>query len=298
MRVCIIGDGQLGKVMREALSKRHYVNVYSRSAGFDFTHVHTAEGIAAAYDVVVNCAAMTDVDACETARQEAIEANVILPTTLAHACVNVCTRLIHISTDYVYGRTAEACPTALLDENAERNPMNFYGETKAVADKSIIRLIEDGCLQGLVLRPAWLYSAVGNNFLTKTIECLKTHAGVKMADDQHAIPTSAYAVAKVAEEWIDGMFMSGEYNICSTFDLSAPPPSRYDIACWIKECIGSNCTIARGKASDFPSKARRQLGSCLSTMKLERELCARRATCFKLKDWREDIADAIKKIGK
>lgn len=296
LRIGIVGDGQLGHVLKEELRLQHRVHVYSRSDGFDLSYPLTAVGVVNANDVIINCAAMTDVDACETARQEAVNANTVLPVVLADACSSTGTKLVHFSTDYVFGSTADSCPTALLDESCAHAPVNFYGETKALADKKLVELISEGELSGLVLRPAWLYSAVGSNFLTKMVKSLQSHVGVKIADDQHAVPTSAYTVARVIKEWLNGMVSDGEYNVCSTFDVSAPPPSRYDIACYIKEQIGSSCVISRGKAAEFPSKAKRQLGSCMSTKKLERELCTRKACSFKLRDWKEDIAEALSRL--
>jgi len=101
LRIGIVGDGQLGHVLKEELRLQHRVHVYSRSDGFDLSYPLTAVGVVNANDVIINCAAMTDVDACETARQEAVNANTVLPVVLADACSSTGTKLVHFSTDYV-----------------------------------------------------------------------------------------------------------------------------------------------------------------------------------------------------
>lgn len=106
-------------------------------------------------DTVINCAAFTNVDGCETARDAAFKVNAIGPRNLALACEKVNARLIHISTDYVFPGTANG--GVALDECAVPAPISAYGQTKLLGEQYVERF----CRRHFIVRTAWLYSNYG-----------------------------------------------------------------------------------------------------------------------------------------
>ena len=141
--------------------------------------------------VVLNPAAMTNVDACESRRAEAWSANAIGPRYLAEACVELGARLIHVSTDYVFPGD-EANPGPYL-EGATTRPINYYGETKLAGERAVAETCE-GRAPWLVARTALVYGSVPGgraNFITWLAGELRAGRGVRVVSDQVNTPTLA-----------------------------------------------------------------------------------------------------------
>lgn len=268
MKIGIVGAGQLGSWLAEKLAEKHEIIVFSRAAGFDLREPKTAEAAASLCDAIVNCAAMTDVDRCESDMVEAVEANSILPEVLAQACRKSGTKLAHISTDYVYGEQPDDLPIA---EEAECKPCNFYGATKLAGDRAVERALSGTETSWIILRPSWLYSPKGErSFIWKIWRALRENETIRVVDDQIGVPTSTETVRFALEMWLDGKLQPGVYNIRDKCGYKAP--TRLEIAQFIREVIGSTCEITPAKTSDFPSPAHRQLWSFLATTKLDSAL--------------------------
>ena len=139
-------------------------------------------------DVVVNCAAWTSVDEAETHLDEAMLVNGTGARLVAAACSAGGTRMIHISTDYVFGGDArrpyhEAAPTG---------PSTAYGRTKLAGEQAVLELLPE---TGFVLRTAWLYGANGPNFVRTMIRLEAERETVDVVDDQIGQPTWTMDVA-------------------------------------------------------------------------------------------------------
>jgi dTDP-4-dehydrorhamnose reductase len=167
-------------------------------------------GLAAANpDVVVNTAAMTNVDACEQYRDEALAANATGPRYLAEACVGIGARLIHVSTDYVFaGDEAQPGP---YQEDAAPRPTNYYGWTKLEGERAI-EAAGGGRTSYLIVRSALVYGHIPNgrtNFVTWLVGELKAGRRVKVVDDQMNTPTVAddlaLALLHVADSGSEGL---------------------------------------------------------------------------------------------
>jgi len=271
MKIGIVGSGQLGMELFYRLNSQRHVNayVYSRKNGFDAKRLEVAKEIVRSNDIVINCAAMTDVDECETHHQDAIEANVTLPQNLALLCQDNGVRFIHISTDFVYGNNNLDITDGALEETDPCNPINFYGETKLIADNYIERNNEEY----LILRPSWLFGISGkNNFIYKIIEKIKSKIEpLSVIDDQFGVPTSTSLVASIIEFWIDGKLENGLYNVRNAID-SDGCPSRYAIASYVRDALKSHCEIKRCSSDEFIMKAKRQKNSFLSIDHLQSEM--------------------------
>ena len=120
-------------------------------------------------DTVINCAAFTNVDGCETNRDAAYRVNALGPRNLALACEKINARLIHISTDYVFPGTANG--GVALDESALPAPISAYGQTKLLGET----YVQQFCRRHFIVRTAWLYSYYGKNFVKTMVNLAKTH---------------------------------------------------------------------------------------------------------------------------
>ena len=267
MKIGIIGAGQLGKDLYLRLrGQTNSTYLYSRQLGFDAKRLEVAKEIVNSNDVVINCAAMTNVDLCESEHQDAIAANVILPQNLALLCEEHNVPFVHISTDYVYGANKI---DSVLEEDMLCNPINFYGETKLIADNYIL---QNNKIH-LILRPSWLFGPGQNNFIYKILNKLQDASNNSMAvvNDQFGVPTSTSLIADVIEAWLDGQISNGLYNIRNEIDGDGCP-SRYRIADFMKEVLNSSCEIKPCSTDSFSSPAQRQKNSFLSIDKLRDEL--------------------------
>ena len=139
--------------------------------------------VGGAFDAVINCAAATDVDGCESDPQTARALNAEAAANLARACARVDATLMHVSTDYVL---AGADP-APQDEGAIPAPKTVYGMTKLEGERAVMRL----CPRHFIVRTAWLYGTRGKNFVRTMVSLGRTHDKVRVVSDQHGSPTFA-----------------------------------------------------------------------------------------------------------
>jgi dTDP-4-dehydrorhamnose reductase len=140
-------------------------------------------------DVIINCAAMTNVDGCEKNEDVAYKANAIGPRNLAIASSEVGAKLVHISTDYVFSGEASDHPRTEFDQVS---PISAYGRTK-LAGENFVREFAD---KYFILRTAWLYGD-GKNFVKTMLSLAENHDEVSVVDDQVGTPTSAVELSKM-----------------------------------------------------------------------------------------------------
>ena len=149
---------------------------------------------------IINCAAYTAVDACETNRDIAFKVNTIGPRNLAIAAQKAEAKLIHISTDYVFDGTKQGA----YYETDVTAPASIYGITKEAAEK----MVRDFCHRHFILRTAWLYGD-GKNFAKTMLRIAETNAKVRVVCDQIGTPTSALELTK----GIDSLLFSDNYGL-------------------------------------------------------------------------------------
>lgn len=212
-------------------------------------------------DVIVNAAAMTNVDACETDREQAWRSNVTGVENLLHAAKLSGARLVHISTDYVFdGKNG---PYA---ESDRPNPISYYGRTKLASEN----LIHTSGVPATVVRTMVLYGVgrkVKTNFALWLFTSLQVDKPVRVVDDQIGNPTIAedlaYGILKVIE-----LERHGIYHIAGP-DLV----SRYDFALALARVFGFNKKlITPVKTSSMKQPAQRPLKSGLVTLKAQTDL--------------------------
>lgn len=185
----------------------------ARRASFDHTSHDAAAEAVAGHDVVVNCAAWTDVDSAEHHQDEAMRANRLIPEVLARAVRATRGRLIQLSTDYVF---AGDCTTAYT-ENAAMKPQSSYGRSKAAGEEVVRATLPQN---HLVVRTAWLYGAHGPCFPRTIHRLARDHDHVPVVDDQVGQPTWTLDVADLIVRLVESSAPAGTYHATSTGSCS------------------------------------------------------------------------------
>lgn len=215
MRWLVIGSlGMLGQDMLKRLQDDPSVTSVSGLDRDDVDVTDTASVAAAVSDVdiVVNCAAFTAVDAAEEREADAFAVNAVGPANLARAARLAGARLVHISTDYVFGGDAEQ-PYA---EDGAIAPRSAYGRTKAAGEWAVMA----ECPDHLIVRTAWLYGAHGSCF-PKTIARVAAQRGsLTVVDDQVGQPTWTVDLADLIVRLVGAGAPSGTYHGTSSGQVS------------------------------------------------------------------------------
>ena len=228
-------------------------------------------------DTVVNCAAVTNVDGCETARDAAFRVNAIGPRNLALACEKVNARLVHISTDYVFPGTPNG--GVPLDECAQPAPISAYGQTKLLGEQ----YVRNFCRRHIIVRTAWLYSRYGKNFVKTMVNLGKTHEQITVVNDQLGNPTNAtdlaYHILKLSVSHDYGIYHCTGNGICSWADFAAAIMQEAGLACKVVPCTSAEYAAAHPQSADRPA------WSALENRML------RCTVGDEMRDWREALND-------
>jgi len=286
MKILITGaNGQLGETFKDtATCYKNYDFTYADRSILDVTDRDQVQEFLAlgGFDFIINAAAYTDVDGAETERELAWKINHGGPLNLAHAVRNTNTRLIHISTDYVFsGYGIADRPLRPYKENYPPCPINYYGETKRAGEAPVLR-----SKNGLVIRTSWLYSFCGKNFVRSIISLAQKRKELSIVSDQIGCPTSAWSLSSA----IIGMLPKLDKKINWKADVNeldngerifnyvdSGIASWYDFACAIcrfyrlDRCSRElDCKIIPISTEEYPTPAKRPRYSVLSTKKFQK----------------------------
>lgn len=276
------GDGQLARAIKHVAQGRN-VEIYAPThKECDICSPASIERAMQGMDVVVNTAAYTNVDGAESNNEEAYLINTIGATNVANIAAKHGVKLIHISTDYVFG--GDGHRQTPYSEGEATSPINVYGITKADGEVEVVRL------GGIVLRTSWLYSPWCKNFCLTILRNAKNRAELRVVDDQRGAPTSALSLARCIITLIeDGEYlgMEGIYHYCDKGEASW-----YDFAKEIVVQAGiDKCVISPCISDEWPTTARRPRYSRLST---ERIAAIKGVVMC---DWHEALNEVITIIG-
>lgn len=287
MNILVTGaNGQLGHEMqRVAKDSKHtyiFTDVAEGYERLDITNLDAVRSIVQERDVqiIVNCAAYTNVDKAETDFELANLLNNTAAENLATAMKEANGTLIHISTDYVFqGDRNTPCR-----EDWATNPLGVYGKTKLAGEKSIEAT---GC-KHIIIRTAWLYSQWGKNFV-KTMQMLtSTKDTLKVVFDQVGTPTFAGDLADVVSHIIEteqlgktGIYHFSNEGVCSWFDFAK-------VIC---ELSGNTCDIQPCYSDEFPSPVKRPHFSVLDKSKLKKTFGVR------VPYWTDSLKVCIKQLA-
>lgn len=244
-------NGQLGRAINKEYEGSQEYEIYNTDvADLDITDVDKV--IALVDEVkpyaIVNCAAHTAVDLCESQWDAAYKINAIGPRNLAIAAKRVGAKLVHVSTDYVFSGDEEA-PRTEFDAT---NPQSAYGKTK-LEGENFVKAFAD---KYFIVRTAWLYGD-GKNFVKTMLRLAETNDTVRVVSDQIGSPTSAKELAKAIAVLIPtdnyGVFHGTCEGLCSWADFAKK----------IFEMKGLSTKVDYIKTEEYPTPAKRPAYSVL-----------------------------------
>lgn len=280
MKIVITGGkGMLGRTLQKELAEHEIV--VADLPDWDITD---DEGLlrklmAAAPDVVIHCAAMTNVDACEADRDLAFKLNEEGSRNVALACSACGARLFAISTDYVFSGEPPREPWAWSETDIPR-PRTVYGLSKFSGEQMVQMLNPDAT----VLRIAWLYGAGGPSFV-HTMAKLGAEAGapLRVVNDQSGNPTSAKAVADVIRFLLTRPDVSGIVHATCEDQCTW-----YDLACEVKRLMGDRFprAVEPCTTEEFPRPAPRPHNSALKKSVLN-------VLGYRTPNWKKALADFV-----
>ncbi|NIP25013.1 MAG: dTDP-4-dehydrorhamnose reductase [Phycisphaerae bacterium] len=255
-RIAILGGtGMLGSDLVDSCKQHFFDVIVFDLPEFDIRNSQQLKQAVSAADIIVNCAAYTDVDGAETEAEMAYQVNAEAVGRLGAIVQDSDKWLLHISTDFVFDGRLDA-PYVETDLP---NPINEYGKSKLAGEQL---LVESGC-RHCIIRIEWTYGVHGDNFVKKIIQRAKTAETVKVIDDQIGSPTATTEVAdiicKILPKTPTGIFHFA----------NAGYVSRYEMAKFIIDKLSTNVNLLPCKTGDFVSAAERPLNSRFDCSKIK-----------------------------
>lgn len=279
MRILICGGkGQLGTDCRAVLCRTHEVRAVDLDE-MDISDPLQVERYVADFrpDVIVNCAAYTAVDACETYTDLAWKVNAEGPGNLAMAGQRRHARLIHISTDYVFdGKKAPPEPYVETDATG---PASCYGKTKLAGETAV----KDATDHYMILRTAWLYGIGGPNFLKTMLRLAlrDPERDIRVVNDQFGSPTWSYRLALQIEKLIE----TGGQGIYHA--TSEGYGTWYELAVAFLDRMGVPHCVIPCTTSEYPTPAQRPRNSILENRRLKK------SGINVMQDWQSDLGQFV-----
>ena len=204
------------------------------------------------FDAVINCAAFTNVNLCETERELAFKANAIGPRNLAIASEKIGAKLIHVSTDYVF--RGDGSRPYVEWEPCE--PQSAYGSSKYLGEE----YIKDFSTKYFIVRTAWLYGYYGNNFVKTMMKIAREKGACRVVCDQRGNPTNAADLAhpliKLLETEEYGIYHGTGEGECSWYEFTQE----------IVALAGIDATVSPCTTEEYPTPAKRPAYSSLDNM--------------------------------
>ena len=274
-------NGQLGKELQELASiYPAYRFVFASREDLKLHHFGLVEnffvGLHPQY--CINCAAYTAVDKAESEQDMAMLVNGEAVGNLAAVCKKFHTRLIHISTDYVFDGESEMP----YQPDDVTGPISIYGISKLKGEELCLQENPDA----IIIRTAWVYSEFGNNFVKTMMRLMKERPEIKVVNDQIGAPTYAADLAKACLDIIaSGKWIPGIYHYSNSGKISW-----YDFAVSIKEMIGSSCIVHPIPTADYPTPAKRPKFSLLDTSKIKEVFNVN------IPEWKESLGRCVRRL--
>lgn len=269
MKILVTGsNGMLGQDLCPILENNNITVVKTDIENLDITNIKQVEEVlvSTSPDVIIHCAAYTNVDKAEEDIETARQINSIGTENLAKICAKLDITLVYISTDYVFSGEGKT-PYQTTDK---KSPLNNYGLTKSEGEDSIIKY----CKKYYICRTSWLYGINGKNFVETMINLGKSNNELKVVDDQVGCPTwtveLSNGILKIIKEKPYGI-----YHVCGFGQTSW-----YDFAKEIFKILGLKVNIVPCKTEEFPRPAKRPKYSVMDNG----GIC---------KDWKEALTQYI-----
>jgi len=284
MHILVTGSkGQLGSEIQK-ISKNYsdYKFTYTDIDELDITNKKDVNKFVADnnFDIIINCAAYTAVDKCETEKNSARKVNVIAVKNLAMACADNDISLIHISTDYVY----DGKNHIPYKESDFTNPESYYGLTKLEGEQ----VIDEYSIKAVIIRTSWLYSSFGNNFMKTIIKHATAKDELNVVYDQIGTPTYAGDLATIILNNIKELELLEGINLYNFSNEGVC--SWYDFAKEIVELKNIDCRINPIETKNYPLPAPRPAYSILNKDKIKTQLNT------SIPYWKDSLKKCLKEL--
>lgn len=204
-------------------------------------------------DWLVNCAGYTDVDGCEEHEERAFSLNAQAPGNLARACKLCGTRLVHISTDYVF----DGEKTEPYSEDDIPRPLSVYGRTKLAGEEAVQGTMDDY----IIVRTQWLFGPYGKNFVSTILKIASERDTIRVVNDQRGSPTYSKDLAKAVRMLMEHD-ARGIFHVCNRGRATW-----YDLAKKAVELMEMGTQVLPVGTQEFPRPAPRPKNSILTTRK-------------------------------
>lgn len=284
MKIMIAGGkGQLGSDCTQVLQQSHVVMSVDIEE-IDITVYSDLEKMVHTFlpDIIVNCAAYTQVDRCETAKELAWKINVQGTENLALCAQKYGGRMIHISTDYIFDGLKKL-PASYVEED-DPNPLSYYGVTKLESEKAVRQTLAEH----MIIRTAWLYGLNGNNFLKTMLKLALKNPDqtIKVVNDQFGSPTwsrrLALQIAKLIDKNGAGTYHATSEGYCSWYELASYFLAKIKVPHRVVPCT----------SQEYPTPAVRPKNSILENRHLKQ------SNANIMPDWRVDLDQFIDQFRK
>lgn len=283
MKIVITGaSGQLGSELRDLLQDSTEKECYFLDRKqLPLEKVQIIQDILGMYqpDLIIHAGAYTAVDKAEDDQVTADLVNHIACEEIAQYCRLNGTKLIAISTDYVYDGSSKIA----LTEEAPTAPINVYGQTKLAGEEAI----QKWCPEAVIVRTSWVYSTYGKNFVKTMCRLMAQRDEVRVIDDQIGSPTYAKDLAQAIIKIADArVWKAGIYNYSNDGEISW-----YEFAVAIREIRSLNCEVHPIATTDYPTPAKRPKYSLLDKAKIK--------TTFQVNvpDWKYSLAEMLNEMN-
>jgi dTDP-4-dehydrorhamnose reductase len=278
MKILLLGArGMLGRDLQPVLSTRHEI------IGRDIHDLDIADPGQVGAEIgslrpnaVINLAAFTDVDGCESQPERAFSVNAQGAGNVARASEAAGAKLIHLSTDYVFDGTS---PTP-YKEDASPHPLNVYGESKLQGERAVQAAGENH----LILRTAWLYGRHGKNFVDTILRLASRQEELRVVNDQKGSPTFtrnlSWAIAQLLEKDLRGIIHVTNSGSCTWFEFTEKILA-------LKPPLHSPVLILPISSSELNRPARRPAFSTLDCSRFEGVIGRR------MRSWEEGLQEYL-----
>lgn len=279
------GNGQLGSEFREiALNYTYYSFFFTDLSNLDITNYKSVTDFIKInkIDVIINCAAYTNVDKAEAEPELADAINHLAVANFAKIAKDRDIKLIHISTDYVFdGKNNKPYLESDLP-----NPQSVYGRTKLAGELAIQKISP---LNSIIIRTSWLYSSYGNNFIKTMLRLSRERDDLSVIVDQLGTPTYARDLAKAIIKSISHLendeveiYHFSNNGVCSWYDFAKAIFDFYQI----------DMKLIPIETKQYPATAKRPLYSIMNKSKIIEKYN------LTITHWKDSLLDCLEKIKK
>ena len=288
LTVLVTGSyGQLGSEIKDIAHQfPGFVFLFHDADTLDITDFKTLSIFFQEHPIqyIINCASYTQVDRAEEDPESAYLINASGPEYLAKLADSYSSRLIHVSTDYVF----DGMKKSPYREEDVPNPLSVYGKSKLAGEKHVLQYADN-----MIIRTSWLYSSHGSNFVKKISELSHQKESISVVTDQVGSPTYAHdlahsiltilsSTAAGTRSWLPGIFHYANEGSCSW----------YELALAIVQENRSKCEVVPVKTDEYPLPAPRPTYSIMSKEKIKSQYKIR------IPEWPESLSVCMKKIQK